>query len=387
MMKKRVFNILFMLGLVLLAACSGSDQASKELGVDVGDESGSISDEGPIVIGSILPLTGDAASIGQNTQTAIELAVEHINDAGGIDGRNLEVIFEDGKCTAQQAANAAQKLVNVDQVPVIIGGLCSSETLAAAPIAEDGKTVMFSMCSSSPDVTDAGDFIFRDYPSDAFQGSKAAEIALEKLGAKKAAVLYCLSDWCVGIRDVFRKDFPSVGGEIVAEEAYEQTAKDLRTQLTKIKEAEPDLIYFVGYTEASIVGLKQAKELGIEAQMLGADAWDDRTIHEQAGDAAEGIVYIHPYAPLTDKFKAAMEAKTGSSELTICSPQAYDAVNIVAGIMKRVGAEGERVKDELYKVKDYQGVSGPITIDENGDLSTANYAVKIVKNGEAVEFE
>lgn len=341
----------------------------------------------PIKIGAILPLTGDAAGIGQNTRAAIELATEQINNKGGIDGRNLEIIFENGMCNPKEAANAANKLVNIEAVPVIIGAACSSETLAAAPITEGGKTVLFSPCSSSPDITTAGDYVFRDYPSDDFQGEKGAEIAYNTLKAKKAAILYCLSDYCVGVEKVFKEKFKELGGTIVAEESYEQTSRDLRTQLTKIKNANPDLLYFIGYTEASIVGLKQIKELGIESKILGVDAWDDPKIPEEAREASEGIMYTIPFTPLTEEFKAAMKSKTGTEEITVCAPQAYDAVNIVAEIMKKVGTESEKIKNELYKVKDYKGVSGTISFDENGDLATANYILKIVKEGKAVEYK
>ena len=343
--------------------------------------------ERPIKIGFIAPLTGDVATIGQNTRAGVELAVEQINEKGGINGRKLEVIFEDGRCNAKEATSAANKLVNIDRVPVIIGGLCSSETLAAAPIAENGKTVLFSNCSSNPDITNAGDYIFRDYPSDSFQGVEAANFVYNDLGIKNVAVIYCLSDWCVGVVQVFKEKFPELGGVVLIEESYEQTARDLRSQLTKIKQSNPELIYFVGYTEASIVGLKQIKELGIEAKILGADAWDDPKIPEQAAEAAEGLMYTMPFSPMTDEFKAAMEAKTGGKDLTICTPQAYDSVNIIAEIMKRVGTDSTKIKDELYKVKGYEGVSGIITLDKNGDLATASYIIKTIKDGKQVPYE
>ena len=344
-------------------------------------------EEGVIKIGFIGPLVGDVATVGQNTREAVELAVEQINEKGGINGKKLEVIFEDGRCNAKEATNAANKLVNIDKVPVIIGGLCSSETIAAAPITENGKTVLFSYCSSNPDITNIGDYVFRDYPSDSFQGIKAAEFIYNDLGIKNVAVLYCLSDWCVGVAEVFKKTFPELGGAVLIEESYEQTNRDLRTQLTKIKQTSPELIYFVGYTEASIVGLKQIKELGIEAKILGADAWDDPKISEQAGEAAEGLMYTMPFSPLTKEFKTAMEAKTGGKELTVCTPQAYDAVNIIAEIMKKVGTDSEKIKDELYKVEEYEGVSGIITLDENGDLAAASYIIKTVKDGKQVLYE
>src|SRR3989344_9675955 len=237
----------------------------------------------PIRIGFIGPLTGDVANIGQNAKAAGENAVAEVNAAGGINGRTLDVIYEDGQCSGTEAANAANKLINIDKVPVILGGACSGETSAFTGLAEQTKTAVLSYCSSVPAITEAGDYIFRDYPSDLYQGAFGADYIFNKLGKKKVAVLYAKSDWGSGIKDVFIDSFKKLGGTIVAEEGYEQTARDLRTNLTKIKTANPEVVYFLGYTEASIPGLKQVKELGLKAVLFGGDAWDDSKIWSEVG--------------------------------------------------------------------------------------------------------
>jgi len=333
-----------------------------------------------IKIGFLGPLTGDAASLGTNAQKGVELAVKEINEAGGINGKSIELVYEDGKCNAKDAATAGNKLINLDKVTAIVGGLCSSETMAIAPVAEQQKVILFSYCSSSPGVTSAGDYVFRTYPSDAFQGVYAANMAQDKLNAKNVAILYCLSDWCVGIKDVFKKTFTAADGKIVAEEGYEQTTNDLKTQLSKIKEKNPDLIYFVGYTEASIIGLKQMKELDMDVQTLGADAWEDANIWTDTGAAGEGKMWTVVSSEISDTFKAKMQT-IGVNEVTLCSPQSYDATMILTNAMKKVGTDTTKIKDELYKVKDYQGVSGVISFDSNGDLASASYVTKVVKEG------
>ncbi|MDP1694703.1 MAG: ABC transporter substrate-binding protein [Candidatus Woesearchaeota archaeon] len=334
-----------------------------------------------IKIGFLGPLTGDAASIGTNAQKGVELAVKEINEAGGINGRKIEVTYEDGKCNAKDAATAGNKLINLDKVTAIVGGLCSSETMAIAPVAEQQKVIVFSYCSSAPTITTAGDYIFRDYASDAYEGFYAAGIAKEKLNAKNVAILYCLSDWCVGIKDVFKKTFTDAGGSVVIEEGYEQSTNDLKTQLTKVKQANPDMLYFVGYTEASIIGINQMKELGVDVPTLGANAWDDAKIWAETGAAGEGKMWAVINTPLTNAFKEKMRS-VSVGEVTLCTPQAYDATRILADIMKRVGTDTTKIKDELYKVKDYQGVSGVITLDNNGDLASASgFVTKVAKSG------
>lgn len=341
-----------------------------------------------IKIGFIGPLTGDAANIGQNSRAAVEIAVKEINEAGGVSGRHLEVVYEDGQCTGKVASNAANKLINVDKVPVIIGGVCSGETSSFTGAAEQSKTVVLSYCSSAPAISQAGDYIFRDYPSDLYQGSFGAEYIYNKLGKKKIAVLYVKSDWGSGIKDVFVKRFGELGGTIVAEEGYEQTSRDLRTQLTKIKSVKPELVYFLGYTEASIPGIKQAKELGLNVPLFGGDAWDDSKIWSDVGSAGEGVMYSIVYAPLSTDFKAKMKAKIGNDAITICTPQAYDAVKLIAQVIAKTGTSAEAIKNELYKTSYAGGVSAPeIKFDSNGDPVGANYVVKVAQNGKAVEMK
>ncbi|MEK6963968.1 MAG: ABC transporter substrate-binding protein [Nanoarchaeota archaeon] len=351
--------------------------------VACGQQPGSSAKE-PIKIGSILPLTGDGAAMGLSLQRAIQLAEDEINVAGGIHGRPLNVIFEDGQCTGKQGSNAANKLVNIDQVPAIIGGMCSPETLAAAPIAE-GKTVLLSPGSSNPTITQAGDYTFRDYPSDAFAGKFAAEYMYNQLEKRKVAILSCLNDYCKALGEVFKKRFTELGGEVPIRQEYEMDARDLRSQLSQIKETNPEAIYFLGFTEGSISGLIQAKELGINIPLLGGDSWDDPDIHKKAGKAAEGIQWTVTNTPANEVFKNKINAKFGDVDITVATAQAYDAAHILADILRKVGPDAAKIKDELYKVKDYQGVSGTIGFDENGDLLGAKYVVKTIKKGKPEE--
>ncbi len=350
-----------------------------------GSKGGEKAGKEPIKIGFIGPLTGDAANIGQNAKAAVEIAVSEVNAAGGINGRTLEVIYEDGKCNGKDAANAANKLISIDKVPVILGGACSGETSSFTGAAEQSKTSVLSYCSSAPAITQAGDYIFRDYPSDLYQGAFGANYLYTTLGKKKVAILYVKSDWGAGIKDVFSEQFKKLGGMVVAEEGYEQTSRDLRTNLTKIKSANPEAVYFLGYTEASIPGLKQAKELGLKATLFGGDAWDDSKIWTEAGVAGEGVMYSVVSAPLNEKFKADMKAKVGSDEIALCTPTAYDGVKVLAGVLGKVPTvTGEEIKNELYQTVYTGGVSAAeIRFDANGDPVGANYVVKVVKNGKA----
>lgn len=342
---------------------------------------------GPIKIGFVAPLTGDAGGIGQNMKMAAELAVSEINSAGGINGRMIALIAEDGKCDGKEAVTAVTKLINIDKVGMIVGGACSSETVSTAPIAEKAQVVMLSPLSSNPSITTAGDYIFRDYASDSFQGVKAAEFAVNTLKSKNIAILSCMSDWCQGIQQVFKDKAVALGANVLVEEKYDdKNTNDLKTQLTKIKAVNPDLVYFVGYTDGTIIGLKQAKELGLNVKFLGGDAWNDPKIIAGAGAASEGIIYLVPTSVKSPVFEITFLSIVGGKEITIGSREAYDAVKILAQVMERVGTDSTDIKNALYKVQNYQGVSGNISFDKNGDLVSASYDIKIVKDGKSVNY-
>lgn len=340
----------------------------------------------PMKLGFIGPLTGEAAKRGQDAQAAVAIAVEEINAGGGVAERPLGVIYEDGKCNGADAVNAANKLITEDKVSVILGGVCSEETLALAETAAQNKTVVLSSCSSAPAVTEAGDYIFRNYPSDFFQGVFAADYLYETLGKRNAAVLYEKTEWGIGVKDAFILHFTNLGSGVIAlAEGYiSQDAPGMQQTATRIKSANPDAVYVVGGAEASVPILRLLQETGLQAPIFGSDRWDDARLWTAVGSAGDGALYPLVATALDDQFAARMQAETGGDEFAVCSAAAYDAVKILAQIMGRVGTASEAIKNELYKIVYTDGISSPrIGFDGNGDLVGANYTVKMVKDGKA----
>ncbi|MBI2413495.1 MAG: ABC transporter substrate-binding protein [Deltaproteobacteria bacterium] len=365
---KAVFGVL-----VVLTFAAGCSKSGKEAG-----------EENTIRIGSVGPLTGDIAYIGENMKAAVELASDEINSSGGVKGKKIEVVYEDGKCDPKEAANAVNKLINIDRVTAIMGGFCSSETLAMAPLAEKSKVILLSAGSTNPGITNAGDYIFRNVPSDSFQGVYAARYVKTKLNKNRVALLKCLSDWCLGVNDSFKAEFVKLGGEIAAEESFPQDSRDLRGQLVKIKAANPELVYFVSYTEGTIVGLKQMRELGIKAPVFGADAWSDPNIWESAKADGEGAMYLEPAnKAYPQAFVEAMNKKTGGKEINVYAPRAYDALKILASVMETAGTDTDLIKKGIYNVADYKGIADNYTFDANGDIMNADYSVREVRGGKA----
>lgn len=342
------------------------------------------SQKGPINIGAILPLTGDAGFYGESIQKGINMAVDEINEKGGINSRKINVIYEDSKASPMDGVTVFNRLINIHKVPVVIGDAVSSVTLAIAPIAEKNKVVVLSPLSSAPDITNAGDFIFRNVPSDLFGGKVAAYFAVRERGWRSLSILYINNSFGVGLKKVFSDEVTTLGGNIVASEAYEEASTDFRTQLTKIKAVNPDAIFLVGYQEVS-QALIQAVELGIKATFLGTGLLEDTKFVDMAKGSAEGVFFTQlQYAtdsldPVTKNFVDAFKKKY-NSEPNIITAYGYDAMKVLSSAMMKGSLSSKSIKEELYKTKSFKGVTGEISFDANGDVIQP-MGIKVIKNG------
>ena len=339
-----------------------------------------------IKIGFLGPLTGDLANPGENAQAAVSIAVDEVNKAGGVLGKKLEVVYEDDTCNGATGANAISKLINANKVVAVLGGFCSGATLGEAPIAEAAKIPQLSYCSTNPTISQAGDYIFRDVPSDLFQANYAAEYLL-KAGKKNVALLTSKDDWGDGLNKAFTDAFTKAGGVIVMTDSFSPKARDFKTQFTKLKAKNPDAVYFVGYTDTTIPALKQAHDLNIKAQFFGADAWDDTKIWSELGSIGNGAMYTIVGTNSNAAFKTAMKEKLGKEDIIYCSNYAYDGLKILANAINKAGStDGAAIKNALYQTDYKNGVSSKaIKFDRNGDPTSANYVVKTVKDGKATE--
>lgn len=328
-----------------------------------------------IVIGSAISLTGQegAGVYGENIRNSVELAVGEINQKGGVKGKKLRVIYEDTQLQSQVAVSAVNKLISVDKVSVIIGCVSSGETLAAAPIAERNKVVLISPASTSFEISRAGDYIFRTIAPDTFEGTAMAQFAL-KSGNKTAAAVFVDNAGTKGPAEVFKRVFEESGGKMVAMEVGPQGSTDFRSQLTKVKAANPDAIYLLGYALELGNMLKQAKELGIQKPILSFQVMEEPKVAEIAGAAVNGVIFTSPtisQSEATGRTKEFIDAykQKYNKDPGIFSFNAYDAVYVIAAAIEKYGEDADSIKKGLYEIKDYQGASGLISIDANGDTS------------------
>jgi branched-chain amino acid transport system substrate-binding protein len=338
-----------------------------------------------VKVGLVGPFTGDVAVLGEPLRDTVMFAAEEYNAKGGL---QIEVIPEDGMCNGKESSIAVQKLISVDKVDFIIGPMCSAETLAAAPIAEEAGVVIMSPSSTSPAVKNAGDYIFRIVPSDAGQGKRAAELMFDSENLN-VAILGVNDEWGAAITSVFEQEFIALGGNIVTSELFEPKSSDLRTQLSKIKDSDVDGIYFVGFPKEAIVFLTQKEELGLDAFVVGADASVNADVISGAANAAEGFISILPSVPESEEFNDFKESYLewfGTEQYGAYTPEIYDIFNIMANAFETVGSDRDAIKEYLYSMGLYKGASGEFEFDSFGEVEKA-YDVFIVEEGKFIHKE
>jgi len=345
------------------------------------------SEEKVIKIGAMLPLSGKNALNGQYIQQAIILAQEEINQNGGINGKKLEIIFEDDQGDPNIGATIAQKLINVDKVPLVLGPWSSSVALAVAPMFESSKTIMIAEVIT-PKLTNAGDYIFRVQPTGALYMKTLAGEVVNTLRIKKVGIMYIGNDYGASVKDAFVEEFEKNGGTIVDVEQYMDKQTDFRTELTKISQKNPQAILLVSYAQDAGLILKQAKELGINVQFLGVPALENRDLIKIAGEAAEGLIYPYHFdfeSPNENvqKFVSNYTAKFGHPPDGFAVLM-YDGTYIAAKILEKCGRDTECMKNALYN-NTFKGVT-EIKFDSNGDpLIPIN--LKTIKNGQFVPYK
>jgi branched-chain amino acid transport system substrate-binding protein len=363
-------------GMSLLAACSRTG------------DGGAAAAATTIKIGEFASLTGKEATFGQSSHEGTLLAVEEVNAAGGVLGKQLELVYEDNRSTPGESATIAKKLITRDKVVAILGEVASGRSLEVAPIAQASKIPMISPSSTNPKVTETGDFIFRVCFTDPFQGKLLAEFAQRTLKVKKLAILSDVAaPYSVGLAQYVREPFVAEGGEIVGEEKYTGGDKDFKAQLTKIKGMNPEAILVPGYYNDVGLIVAQARQLGITVPLFGGDGWEAPELIQIAGaDALVGTYYSTHFSPestdpLSQKFVAAYKAKYSGKVPDAMAALGYDSVLVLVDAIKRAGStDGQAVRDALAATKDFPGATGNTTLDEKRDAAKPAVVIT-VKDG------
>jgi branched-chain amino acid transport system substrate-binding protein len=338
---------------------------------------GNVVKENTIKIGAQLALTGDVAVYGIPMANGVNLAVDQLNANGGINGKMIELVMEDSVCDPKTASIVANKLILVDKVSAIVGDLCSSSMLSAAPLAEENGVVMLSSSATSPYIKDAGDYIFRNVASDDFQGKEGAKLA-NKLNVKRVGIIAENTDYGIALSKVFTTEFEKFGGEVITVEKYEQQkTKDFRTQVAKVLNNDIDGIYILGIGAPMVTLIKQIKEQDSEVQLIGSEAMADQTFGELAEGLAEGLIATRPKTNDDEAFKVfSTDYKSKyNREPGVYVAESYDAIMVIAKAIEISDGSREGIKNALYQLGVYCGASGCFEFDSFGEVNGRTYEI------------
>ena len=353
------------LSTALLAGCGGEKKDSAAANAD------------KYVIGASFELTGNVANYGKSTLSGLKLAVDQVNKAGGVNGKQLVVVESDNKSEPAESGNSVTKLITQDKVVAVVGPATSGCVFAATPVVTSNKVPLIAPCATAPAITvDNGqvkEFIFRACFIDPFQGRVIAEFADKTLGVKNVAILHdASSDYSKGLAEVFEKTLNEKGGKVVAKEAFLSKDIDFKAALTKIKAANPEAIYIPGYYEEVAKIIKQTREIGLNVPLIGCDGWDSPKLVEIAGPEALNNTYFSSAFSVQDqtesvqKFIADYKAMYQKDPDIFCM-QGYNAGLVLADALKRAGdgADGTKLAAAIAATKDLPVASGKLTYDKD----------------------
>ncbi len=372
-MKKIIIVILIIVIIVLIAVFGRTSSSSTDT----------------IKIGYFGPFTGPVAGdTGADIANGFKLASA---DRAMVGNKKVKVIYEDDACDPKKAAAAANKLVSIDKVKVLVSGVCSGSTLAAAPIAEQNKVILLTPVSTSPKITDAGDYIFRTSAS-SIVTAQAASRLLGSFNYKKVAVLFETADYTVGWKDAFIKEFSLVvGNSVAATESVVPTDTDMKTQLLKLGQVKPDAILLVlNSTVTMNNAIKQMRDLKINAPVIGNEYMGVKQV--VTNPLADGMyASVYKYDSNSPKLISLLTRYADTYKTTpsteIYPALAYDGYNVLLNAIEACGSDSpECIKAELYKTSGYQGISGVITMDANGDTQR-EFTLKQIKGGKLVDVK
>ncbi|MBW2492334.1 MAG: ABC transporter substrate-binding protein [Deltaproteobacteria bacterium] len=345
----------------------------------------------PIKIAAIFAKTGIAAVQNAAYIQIIELAVEEINNQGGVLGRPVKLIVLDNKSTPIGSTLAAKEAVRL-QVTAVIGSGLSSHSLAVAPILQQEGIPMITPVSTNPKVTRMGNYIFRVCFIDSFQGAAMAKFAYADLKTRTAVVLRNIDEaYCVTLGEYFISEFKRYGGKVLLDGNYRGKAVDFSDLLKNVKMLKPDAVYIPGYTRDSGLIIKQAVSMGIKATFLGGDAWAE--IFKYAGTAANGSYHSAPWHPDV-QFKTSIHLKNTYYQkykkqiINTSQPLSYDATIVMVDAIRRANSlDKAKIRDALAQTTDFQGATGNITFDEYGDPLGKEVIILKLENGRRVYFK
>jgi branched-chain amino acid transport system substrate-binding protein len=339
-------------------------------------------DSDTVPIGAIFPLSGGVAFYGNESRDGALLAVEEINAAGGLLGKKLALIAEDDEGNAEKTVNAFTKLTTRDKVSYVLGSSTSGPTQAMSTLAQRNKVVLISPSATNVAVTRAGDFVFRACFIDPFQGVVGADFAYQTLESRRAAVLYDAgADYNTGLADSFKSQFRALGGQLVADEAYQSGDVDFNAQITRIRAANPDVVYLPNYYNDVSLQAKQLRDQGITCALVGGDGWDG--LVDNAGDEVLNGFWSSGFASDTTDPRGVAFVRAFQNRFNRTASQfaalGYDSMALVIDGIKAAGTFDSTAVKSAMAILSGSYVTGNIRFDENRDPIKGATILEIVR--------
>ena len=371
-----------------LSAAMGCKKAAPDSGTSSGTTSAVATE---IVFGHFASMTGSTAHFGQDTDRGVRMAIDEANAKGGVLGKKIKLVTLDDRGDSAEAANAVSRLIDVEKVSALLGEVSSSLSLAGGRVAQRRKIPMISPTSTNPKVTEVGDYIFRVCFIDPFQGKVMATFARQNLKLDRVAILKDVkNDYSIGLADAFQKSFGELGGKIVAEQSYSQGDTDFSAQVTAVRGSGAQALFVPGYYSEVGSIARTADRLGLKVPLLGGDGWDSPDLFKIGGDAINGSYFSDHFAPdvSTDKAKAFVAnftAKYGQAP-TGLGALGYEAALVLIDAVARAGkTDPAALRDAIAATKDFEGVTGKITIDAQRNARKSAVVLKV--DGGKAKFE
>jgi branched-chain amino acid transport system substrate-binding protein len=345
-------------------------------------------EEKEIKIGAILPMTGDAAKYGIWAKNGMDMAVEEINRAGGINGKKLKLEIQDSKTSPTEAVNAMHFLLTTSR-PIAVFTTLTSVSKALIPITEKEKIILFAN-STLPGITESGKYVFRNVANLAGDIPVAIDYCVEKMGKKPVGIIWRNDDFGVWGSTKFKELYESKGGQVTASESFEPKTDDFKTPIVKIAKGKPAIVYVLAYSEAGMI-IKQARELGHKWQFVGITTLGDPEVSRIAGSTLNGAIFTESaFDPKSDNerikaYQVEYQRRYGERS-EVWAATFYDAVKIFAMAAQKTGNDADKLREALINVKDFPGISGNTTFLPNGDvIKPVN--LKTIKNGKPEPIE
>lgn len=405
MRKGYVYAMMAVIAAMTVSGCSSSSSAPASGAAETKTETAASADGGSaaadvtaavdtIKFGLVAPLSGDNGAYGIKQEKGYELALEEINAAGGVLGAKLELETYDDGGDASTAANGAQKFADDDSIMAIGGSCLTSCTAAMLPITGDAEMAQLVVSSSAKSLTGISDYFFRMAVQDAAVGPQIAN-QFTKMGKTKAVTMYCNNDYGSGLKDSFNAQFEANGGQILNSIPYQATDQDFAAILTTVKSLDPDCIALCGTTTDGALIIKQARQMGIEAEIMGQPGLYSQNVIDIAGDASEGLLCSGVFAAdgadeKGQEFVTKYGEKYNGEVPDGFAALAYDQMYVLADAAERAmeANDGELTRQtlaEALKETNYEGVTGTVNFDENGDW-VRDYLTLTVKDGKYVLY-